>query len=524
MQRHSERELRGRGSWKARKQQYNPFTVKYLQFAWGVGVHYANNLMSLEHSNASIAATQETTTASKTKSKCVIDNREAAKAWYTPQRLFFEKRVRDRQGEAEPLAYESRKTTNYVWMEEAKAEWVLLGDAAREEWKFHARNHDERQPYIHDQIIEAIRNCPTKSFDKIAADIDHWCSATTIQTWLSSHDSYSIYVERILPLLTKMQMQKHIDFAKLVRGHWGLDMVGKKYLWVNFDEKWFYGWLGRANAKKCEQLGLEKNLAFLYHKNHIDKTMVIAVTGYAFDENIENGGHGLKIMMHRVQGARIAKKRVRAGRKTQDGQQVYDGDIVREKGDVYMVDCNVTGSDVGTSDKPKFALRHFFEHSLFPRLDELVGNNGKYEGYIPIIQGDNAGPHQDRAFVAFCKQYCEAKQWTWQPQAPQMPHMNNLDLAVFPSMSRRHAELLRSRNGNRMADPEKVWAAAKEVWDDLPSATIARGFNLAFRIAKKVVSNKGSNGFLQGKDGSLHSDVRRDFYETAKGIKKKTVV
>ena len=92
-------------------------------------------------------------------------------------------------------------------------------------------------------------------------------------------------------------------------------------------------------------------------------------------------------------------------------------------------------------------------------------------------------------------------------------------------MSRHHAEHLRSRNGNRMADrPEKVWAAAKEVWDDLPSATIvARGFLLAFRIADKVVSNKGSNGFLQGKDGSLHSDVRRDFYETDKGIKKKTV-
>ncbi|KAI2498751.1 hypothetical protein MHU86_15762 [Fragilaria crotonensis] len=105
-----------------------------------------------------------------------------------------------------------------------------------------------------------------------------------------------------------------------------------------------------------------------------------------------------------------------------------------------------------------------------------------------------------------------------------MPHMNNLDLAVFPSMSRRHADLLRSRNGNRMADPEKVWSAAKEVWDELPSATIARGFILAFRIAQKVIGNKGSNGFLQGKDGSLHSDVRRDFYDTAKGIKKKNKV
>ena len=155
-------------------------------------------------------------------------------------------------------------------------------------------------------------------------------------------------------------MQKHVDFAKLVRDHWGLDTVGKKYIWVNFDEKWFYGWLGRANTRKCEQLGLEKNLAFLYHKNLTDETMAIAVTGFAFEENFGNGGHGLKIMMHRVQGAQIAKKRVRAGRKTQDGQQVYDDEVVREKGDVYMVDCNVTGSDVGTSEKPKFVLKHFF--------------------------------------------------------------------------------------------------------------------------------------------------------------------
>jgi hypothetical protein len=159
-------------------------------------------------------------------------------------------------------------------------------------------------------------------FDKIAADIDHWCLASTIQRWLSLYDSYSVYVERILPLLTKVQMQKHMDFAKLVQDHWGLETVVKKYLWVNFDEKRFYGWLGRANAKKCEQLGLEKNLAFLCHKSHIEKTMVIALTGYAFEENIENGGHGLKIMMHWVQGAQIAKKCVRAGRKTQQGRQV----------------------------------------------------------------------------------------------------------------------------------------------------------------------------------------------------------
>ena len=61
----------------------------------------------------------------------------------------------------------------------------------------------------------------------------------------------------------------------------------------------------------CEQLGLDKNLAFIYHHSHVPKTMVIAVTGYAFEENIENGGHGIKIMMHRGQGSRIAKKQVK---------------------------------------------------------------------------------------------------------------------------------------------------------------------------------------------------------------------
>ena len=50
--------------------------------------------------------------------------------------------------------------------------------------------------------------------------------------------------------------------------------------------------------------------------------------------------------------------------------------------------------------------------------------------------------------------------------------MNNLDLAVFPCMSKRHGDFLRGHHGNFVADPDEVWKAAKQVWDDLPSATI----------------------------------------------------
>ena len=228
--------------------------------------------------------------------------------------------------------------------------------------------------------------------------------------------------------------------------------------------------------------------------------------------------------MLRVQGACIAKKQVKESRVTDVGQRKYDSTIIHEKGDIYMVDCNVTGSDAGTSDKPKFLLKHFFETELFPQIVELVCEGCLHEGYIAIIQCDNAGPHNDKEFVDFCGSFCEARGWLWCPQAPQMPHMNNLDLAVFPCMSKHHRDFLRGHHGNSVADPDEVWKAAKQVWDDLPSATIACGYVLAYHIAEKVVQNKGSNTFLQGHDGSLHSGIRANFYATQNGVKKKNIV
>ncbi|KAI2489145.1 hypothetical protein MHU86_25447 [Fragilaria crotonensis] len=116
--------------------------------------------------------TRDTITSGKKAAKSAINNREAAKAWYTPQLLFMQDQVtRGKKSQAETLAYESTKAVRYTWTEEeAKAEWVLLSPAEKEVWNFHARNHDKRQPFIRDQIIKAIRKNPTQSFQKIAAD------------------------------------------------------------------------------------------------------------------------------------------------------------------------------------------------------------------------------------------------------------------------------------------------------------------------------------------------------------------
>ena len=62
-----------------------------------------------------------------------------------------------------------------------------------------------------------------------------------------------------------------------------------------------------------------------------------------------------------------------------------------KKGDCLLTDCNVTGTDVGTPDKPKFALKPLWEYVLLPSLDALVAVGGQCEGAIVIHQEDNAG-------------------------------------------------------------------------------------------------------------------------------------
>ena len=59
---------------------------------------------------------------------------------------------------------------------------------------------------------------------------------------------------------------------------------------------------------------------------------------------------------------------------------------------------------------------------------------------------------------------------------------------------------------------DKIWEAAEQVWKNLESAKIARGYVLANRIAELVIKHNGDNSFLTTKE--LHTGVRKDFYNT----------
>jgi hypothetical protein len=72
------------------------------------------------------------------------------------------------------------------------------------------------------------------------------------------------------------------------------------------------------------------------------------------------------------------------------GRLRYDGEVLREKGDIHLVDSTVTGSDACTCRSPKCLLLPLFLDTVFPKVEALVGVVGRYAGYVPIIQGDNA--------------------------------------------------------------------------------------------------------------------------------------
>ena len=233
-------------------------------------------------------------------------------------------------------------------------------------------------------------------------------------------------------------------------------------------------------------------------------------------------GDGLKIGIVRVQAGKLSKKTVLESSRDADGNLHDDGRIKRHAGDCYLVETTVTGSNCGTSSDPKFSLLACFLHSIFPKIERIVGPGGEYEGYLPVIQGDNAGPHQDREFVRSTKEFCDKKGWLWEPQAPQMPYSNNLDLAVFPLMSKEHTKVLKKRGsgvGNSrtgVASCDEIYKAAETVWCDFASADIARGFLLAYRICGKVIEERGDNKFLSGSE--FHMGVRSGSVNTATGI------
>ena len=295
---------------------------------------------------------------------------------------------------------------------------------------------------------------------------------------------------------------------------------GRKVLWVVSDEKWWHALVSRPNAKACAELGVTKRSFSVHHKSHIGKVMGHATVGYLFQDNPENGGEGFSIGLHRCQGWKTPLTGVRhASRDPETGRVRYRGNPIKHRrGEPYLADCNVTGSDQGTATDPKFSLKHLWEHALLPSLDALTAEGAPAHGAIVVFQEDNAGPHNDATYRGYLQTEFERRGWVVELQAPQGPYTNVLDLSIFPMVSKRHSEKTQLYNTTE-ATKEVVWKVAETVWSSTSSADIARSFVHAYRIMRHIIAEDGYNHWLS--QGTPHCNVRSDFYNTPTGIRPK---
>jgi hypothetical protein len=114
-----------------------------------------------------------------------------------------------------------------------------------------------------------------------------------------------------------------------------------------------------------------------YQKGH--GSLYIVPSGNLFDTNVENGGEGFLIGLHRCGNFEVPLRDVRYSSKDPEtgGRITFAGnDIKHKKGGPYLVDCNVTGMNVGTTTTPCFPLRYLWEHSLFPAIKAMLAPNG----------------------------------------------------------------------------------------------------------------------------------------------------
>jgi hypothetical protein len=103
-----------------------------------------------------------------------------------------------------------------------------------------------------------------------------------------------------------------------------------------------------------------------------------------------------------------------------------------------------------------------------------------------------------------------------------IPYANILGLVVFCACKKGILSFYDSTGILPFQANDVAWNAAKEVWNDLESFIIARGFLLAYIIAVKVIAREAENNFLN--NAGFPCKLWKDYANAATGIKRATVV
>ena len=417
----------------------------------------------------------------------IIDDYRAAEKHFTPKNVYgmYQRHKLTHDGSSAKLA-----------AGELDRGWAALSPEQVSHYEDLSELFLAAQPSIVEKIVHALLENWNSSWQALADKLKvtgnmNYCTAKTVRNFVQQFDGFKTYRERVVPALSPQQKMAHVEHAKKVKNRWNRTWEkGQKFLFIHYDEKWFYGLVLRARAKMCPELGVPRQQRTAKNMHHINKVMAIATVGYYFTDEMRNGGEGILLSMYRSQKAKIAKKTQYPRVRRPDGTWYYDksnGPLYR-KGDPVMCDTVCVGSPKGTPSDPKFDLQTMWILNIFPLIEALVGDGGRCEGAQVVIQGDGAGPHRERAYAKRMTDECKERGWIWDTQAPHMPHSNVLDLYIFPAMSKNHDKERNSHSS--MLSKEQIWENAEAVWNKITSQEIAKAFLVLDGVLDKVIKKK----------------------------------
>ena len=408
-------------SQKKRSQQGVPkniYTIPYLMWAYNVTkCTFKRKLKEAKQGYTPVS------TPKKHIGTSVIDCREMARERYNAKHFYCHQNAlssRDpSEGDMNTQLWHKYKHRVAYWGQ--KFDMLVAEGGDITPYERLAREHDERQPYVQDDLLDALHRNNCTSYRALSMHVNGWCAPSTIEHWFKAHPTYLVYAKNIKPGLTEQNRAKQVVFSKHVHNRWGLPATTTKILWIHSDEKWFHALVPRNNAKACSELGLERSSYSAHHKSHIGKVMAHCTVGYCFDSTVENGGEGFLIGLHRCANFKVPLRDVRFSSKDPVTNKItFAGNAIKHpKGVPYLVDCNVTGSNPGTATVPCFPLKLLWENSLMPAIKAMVASTGPCAGAQVVYQEDNAGPHTEHGYTLWIREQFELLGWKLELQAPQ---------------------------------------------------------------------------------------------------------
>ena len=178
------------------------------------------------------------------KGMTAIDNRAIAMEWYTPRFFYAREKAMStdilRNDKGEPLdGWETYQRRFGHWGKDWD-EQTLSITFEQANYQRMAREHDARQVFIQEELLDALKHNVCTSYRQLAKHINGWCASATIETWLKTHPTYHLYAKNIKPGLTEDNRAKQVAFSRRVHNLWGLDRE---------ENKKFYGFL--IGAHRC---------------------------------------------------------------------------------------------------------------------------------------------------------------------------------------------------------------------------------------------------------------------------------